>query len=107
MVDAQHSPCIDAGDPALDSSLEPQPNGGRLNVGFYGNTPEASLSYGGPAHTLSIRSTPISAVSFSGTYAGTTDSAVSIPAGTEATLYAWQCGDYYFLQRKISTWTAR
>lgn len=35
------SPCIDAGDPSLDFSNEPQPNGGRVNIGAYGNTPEA------------------------------------------------------------------
>ncbi|MBN1491444.1 MAG: hypothetical protein JXA69_16145 [Phycisphaerae bacterium] len=35
------SPCIDAGDPASDYSLEPEPDGGRINMGAYGNTPEA------------------------------------------------------------------
>ena len=34
------SPCIDAGDPASDFSLEPEPDGGRINMGAYGNTPE-------------------------------------------------------------------
>jgi len=36
------SPCIDGGDPASDFSKEPQPNGGRINMGAYGNTPEAA-----------------------------------------------------------------
>ena len=36
------SPCIDAGDPNSDYSLEPKPNGGRINIGAYGNTPEAT-----------------------------------------------------------------
>jgi len=36
------SPCADAGDPASDFSREPQPNGGRVNMGAYGNTPEAA-----------------------------------------------------------------
>jgi parallel beta-helix repeat protein len=36
------SPCIDAGDPNSDYSNEPQPNGSRVNMGRYGNTPEAS-----------------------------------------------------------------
>ncbi len=36
------SQCIDAGDPSSDYSLEPQPNGGRVNVGAYGNTIEAA-----------------------------------------------------------------
>jgi len=37
-----YSPCIDAGDPSSDFSKEPQPNGGRINMGAYGNTPEAT-----------------------------------------------------------------
>ncbi len=40
--DGAISKCVDAGDPASDYSLEPQPNGGRVNLGAYGNTPEAS-----------------------------------------------------------------
>lgn len=36
------SPCIDAGDPLDDYSNEPMPNGGRINQGRYGNTPEAA-----------------------------------------------------------------
>jgi hypothetical protein len=38
------SPCIDAGDPADDYSLERQPNGGRIDMGAHGGTPYASLS---------------------------------------------------------------
>src|SRR3989338_1534275 len=38
------SPHIDAGNPKSDFSLEPQPNGGRVNMGVFGNTPEATLS---------------------------------------------------------------
>lgn len=38
------SPCIDAGDPNSDYSNEPMENGSRINIGMYGNTPEASLS---------------------------------------------------------------
>jgi parallel beta-helix repeat protein len=38
------SPCLDMGDPASDYSREPEPNGGRLNLGAYGNTPEARIS---------------------------------------------------------------
>jgi hypothetical protein len=40
--DTVSSPCIDAGDPDLPFNAEPEPNGGRLNIGAYGNTPEAS-----------------------------------------------------------------
>jgi hypothetical protein len=39
------SPCIDSGDPARPIGLEPFPNGGRINMGAYGGTPEASKSY--------------------------------------------------------------
>jgi len=43
------SPCIDAGDPNSPIGLEPFPNGGRINMGAYGGTAEASKSYfGGP-----------------------------------------------------------
>lgn len=44
VVDAINSPAIDRGDPAADFSLESQPNGGRINLGAYGNTAEASRS---------------------------------------------------------------
>lgn len=36
------SPAIDAGDPADDSSQEPNPGGCRINMGAYGNTVEAA-----------------------------------------------------------------
>jgi len=36
------SPCIDVGDPSSDFSNEPQPNGGKVNMGAYGNTAEAA-----------------------------------------------------------------
>ena len=39
-----YSPAIDLGDIAADYSNEPAPNGGRLNLGAFGNTVEASLS---------------------------------------------------------------
>ncbi|MDP2895186.1 MAG: right-handed parallel beta-helix repeat-containing protein [bacterium] len=35
------SPCIDAGDPSFDFSNEPEPNGGRVDMGAYGNTSQA------------------------------------------------------------------
>lgn len=38
------SPHVDAGNPQSDFSLEPQPNGGRINIGAYGNTAEAAQS---------------------------------------------------------------
>ncbi|MEN6428636.1 MAG: right-handed parallel beta-helix repeat-containing protein [Phycisphaerales bacterium] len=42
--DDRTSPCIDAGDPAADVSAERMPHGGRINMGAFGGTPEASLS---------------------------------------------------------------
>jgi hypothetical protein len=39
------SPCIDAGDPNSPFGDEPMPNGGRINMGAYGGTAEASKSY--------------------------------------------------------------
>jgi hypothetical protein len=38
------SSCIDAGDPNSPVGDEPQPNGGRINMGAYGGTAEASMS---------------------------------------------------------------
>jgi hypothetical protein len=45
IVDDVTSPCIDAGDPNSPVGDEPQPNGGRINIGVYGGTTEASKSY--------------------------------------------------------------
>ena len=36
------SPAIDTGDPPSEYCLEPQPNGGRINPGYWGNTEEAT-----------------------------------------------------------------
>jgi hypothetical protein len=47
VMDAVNSPVIDAGDPASDYSLEPAPNGGRINMGVYGDTAQASKSASG------------------------------------------------------------
>ncbi len=41
------SPCIDAGDPNSPIAFEPFPNGGTINMGAYGGTPEASMSPSG------------------------------------------------------------
>ena len=38
------SPALDAGDPASDYRNEPKSNGRRINLGFYGNTPWATLT---------------------------------------------------------------
>lgn len=39
-----HSPCIDAGYTNSPYANEPEPNGNRINMGVYGNTPQASKS---------------------------------------------------------------
>jgi predicted outer membrane repeat protein len=53
-IDKVSSLCIDAGDPNTPVGLERFPNGGRINMGTYGGTPEASLSHwqlpGFPVH---------------------------------------------------------
>ena len=41
------SPAIDAGDPESDYKQEPEPNGGCVNLGFYGNTAWATRSKSG------------------------------------------------------------
>ena len=44
VVDNVTSPCIDAGDPNSSVGDEPEPNGGRINMGAYGGTEQASMS---------------------------------------------------------------
>ena len=44
VMDDVTSPCIDAGDPNSPVGDEPEPNGGRINMGAYGGTGEASKS---------------------------------------------------------------
>ena len=47
-LDDVNSPCIDSGNPNSSFENEPLPNGGRINMGAYGGTIEASLSYESP-----------------------------------------------------------
>lgn len=44
VLDDVTSPCIDGGDPVVNPSNEPMPNGGRINMGAYGNSAYASMS---------------------------------------------------------------
>lgn len=44
VVDAVSSPAIDAADPAADFSFETMPNGGRADLGVYGNRAEVGLT---------------------------------------------------------------
>lgn len=45
VLDEETSPCINTGDPGGDHTPEPIPSGFRINMGAYGGTPLASLSY--------------------------------------------------------------
>ena len=38
------SPAVNTGDPASPYANEPDPNGKRVNLGRYGNTPEAAIT---------------------------------------------------------------
>lgn len=60
VVDTVHSPCIDAGTVGWACNLEPAPKGGRVNLGFEGNTREASKSQppGSPALAVTAAATP-------------------------------------------------
>ncbi len=49
---AMGSSCFDAGDPSFDYSLEPIPNGSRINLGAYGGTQWASVAGVIPTITL-------------------------------------------------------
>ena len=42
LPDAADSPCLDTGDPNDDFTNEPEDNGDRINIGYFGNTAEAS-----------------------------------------------------------------
>ncbi|MDI9470926.1 MAG: right-handed parallel beta-helix repeat-containing protein [Bacillota bacterium] len=53
VTDTVTSNCINAGDPASSYANEPAPNGGRINIGCYGNTAEASKS-GRPSLSYTI-----------------------------------------------------
>ena len=44
VLDDVTSPCIDAGDPAVNTADEPEPNGRRINMGAFGGTEQAGLS---------------------------------------------------------------
>ncbi len=52
-LDEVDSPALDTGDPTRPFANEPIPNGGRVNMGYDGNTPYASKSVGGTWKYLS------------------------------------------------------
>ena len=51
-ADMADSPCIDAGDPTMPVGAEPAPNGGRINLGAYGGTAQASKTAAGRVVTV-------------------------------------------------------
>jgi hypothetical protein len=85
VLDDVTSPCIDKGPPyAYDQ--EPQPNGGRLNMGAYGNTPEASKS---PGYLLvTVRSMPKKGAWITGAWACRTDASRYLRANSRVKLIA-------------------
>ncbi|WP_295392143.1 nitrous oxide reductase family maturation protein NosD [uncultured Thiodictyon sp.] len=92
VIDAEHSPAIDVGDPSAAFVNEPAPNGARVNLGAFGNTAQASLSDGTPpTHrlTLTNRGGPLGRVvsTPAGILCGTTCSALFV-AGTQVVLTA-------------------
>ena len=52
VTDAGTSPCIDGGDPLSRIGVELNPNGARINMGYYGGTTEASKSTSGIVQTV-------------------------------------------------------
>ena len=91
VTDAVTSPCIDAGDPASAYANEPAPNGGRINLGCYGNTVEASKS-GTSSESYNI------SVSASPSAGGTVSGGGSVNAGASITVTATPNGSYRFVR---------
>jgi hypothetical protein len=58
VLDELTSPCIDGGDPKTGPLDEPAPNGGRINMGAYGGTAQASLSPNGQTNLPGQASDP-------------------------------------------------
>ena len=64
VADADLSFCVDGGDPPAGFAQEPAPNGGRLDLGAFGNTPDASLT---PATRFSLLVEPLPGAKWFGT----------------------------------------
>jgi|GEM_PF-684741 len=102
VTDALQSSCIDAGTPGQDHATEPDPNGGRINIGAYGNTVEASKSYTGTTWTLRVESRSVDGQEpdpaaqgavVTGACNGTTPFEVDVPQNSSVALCTWQAGE--------------
>ena len=62
VTDAEDSPALDAGDPTSSYANEPMQNGGRINMGYYGNTTTASKAAFALPPTASFTYVPSSPV---------------------------------------------
>ena len=85
------SPCIDAGDPADDHSLEPDYPNGAINMGAYGGTAEAEVA-------AEENEPPVAAIADPGTVDSNTvtlDGTGSTDPDGQIISYAWYVGGEY------------
>ena len=82
--DGVTSPAIDAGDPADPYANEPDPNGGRVNMGGYGNTDQASKSL----WYLTVQSEPVTGIPITGPPTDTTNYTAAVADSTLVSLSA-------------------
>jgi hypothetical protein len=91
VTDDVTSPCIDAGDPASAYANEPAPNGGRINLGCYGNTVETSKSgTSSESYNISVSASPAAG--------GTVSGGGSVNAGASVTVTATPNANYNFVK---------
>ncbi|MEN6645249.1 MAG: right-handed parallel beta-helix repeat-containing protein [Armatimonadia bacterium] len=96
-VDTVSSPCIDAGDPLSDYANEPPGNGGRINMGFDGNTQYASKSNQPPTTPTAVTIAPTTP----GPEKLTATATSSTDADGDAITYKYQ-----WSKKAGTTWTA-
>ncbi|TFH17976.1 MAG: DUF2341 domain-containing protein [Lentisphaerales bacterium] len=89
--DVASSPSIDAGNPASSWANEPSPNGGRINIGAYGNTPEASKSAPGTPPIVDNDGGPVNITENSAKLRGSLSSTGGLP--TAAWVF-WGTNDF-------------
>ena len=110
------SPVVDAGNPSTPSLAEPQPNGGRVNLGAYGGTSQAAVSttqaaastarvvqVTSPAGTAKLRAGQITTINFRTAGLSTvTDVAQLDASGT--TVGAWTLASIYPTRWRRGCW---